>query len=548
MWCFWPFCEKKATGDFSSSPITIGATLTFSISDLTNAFELNHLSAITGVQRGIERETLRIKADGSLSEQGHNAALGSALTHDYITTDYSESLLEFITPVSQSIDESINQLKDIQKFTLANTNGDLFWPMSMPCVVADEDQIQLAQYGQSNVGKMKTVYRQGLKNRYGSMMQVIAGIHFNLSFSKSFFLSLQEITNNQSELQDFMSERYFSLIRNYKRYGWLIPYLFGSSPALCPTFLQGKQSNLPFKKAPKGCIYLEYATSLRMSDLGYTNSSQSSLHICNNSLESYVEGVQKAINLPSAEFAKIGIKVDGRYQQLNSNILQIENELYAPIRPKRVAKSGQKPSQALKEGGVEYIEVRAMDVNPFVSTGISKEQMHFLDVFITFCMFKDSPMLSVEQKKVFSSNTNKVILSGRDPALKLNDRGIDKSIPEWGSEIFSDLKLIANLYDKAYQSNQYSKVVEQELAKILDPSLTPSAIILNDLLTGDKGIVGWALTKVNEFKDELEQYQYQVFDQALFEGLANSSMQKQRDIEAADTVDFDQFLKDYFTP
>lgn len=520
--------------------------MTLSISDFTRAFEKNHLTSITGVQRGIERETLRIQADGKLSTQCHNKALGSALTHPYITTDYSESLLEFITPVSTSIDESLNQLKDVQKFTQEHINGDSFWPMSMPCVVENEDQIKLADYGSSNVGKMKTVYRQGLKNRYGSMMQVIAGIHFNFSFSDAFFVSLQDILDDQQPLQDFKSERYFALIRNYKRFGWLIPYLFGSSPALCPSFLQGKPHKIPFKIAPKGCYYLEYATSLRMSDLGYTNSSQSDLHICNNSVESYVEAVQKAINLPAPEFDSIGVKVDGVYQQLNTNILQIENELYAPIRPKRVAKSGQKPSDALKEGGVEYIEVRAMDVNPFVSTGISKEQMYFLDVFITYCMLNESPMITAEQKNAFTVNTDKVVLEGRNPELILNDKGRDTTVPEWGNEIFSDLADIAALYDKAYGVQCYSQVISDELAKINNPKLTPSAKIMDDLLTKDKGIVGWSMQYVNKFKQEINEHQYTVFDKAYLQSLATDSLVKQKQIEDADTLDFDAFLADYF--
>jgi len=521
--------------------------LTFSILDLTQAFEQHHLSAVSGAQRGIERETLRIKRDGNLSTQGHNPALGSALTHQYITTDYSESLLEFITPVSTSIDESLNQLKDIQKFTLNNINGDYFWPMSMPCMVDNEDQVQLAQYGSSNIGTMKTVYRQGLKNRYGSMMQVIAGIHFNFSFSQEFFKSLQVITDDSSALQDFISDRYFALIRNYKRYGWLIPYLFGSSPALCPSFLQGKPHQLPFKKAPAGCLYLEHATSLRMSDLGYTSSEQANLKICNNNIETYVSGVQQAISLPSEQFAHIGVKLNGEYKQLNSNILQIENELYAPIRPKRVAKSGQKPSDALKEGGVEYIEVRAMDVNPFVSTGISKEQMHFLDVFITYCMLKDSPQMSIEKKRVFNNNTDKVVLEGRKHGLTLNDNGVDKTIPEWGAELFSDLQLIARLYDKAYATTAYSDVIKDELAKINDPKLTPSARILDELFTTGKGIVTWSMKYVEQFSKELTEHSYQVFDDKLLNELAEKSLQKQAEIENSDTLSFDDFLKEYFS-
>ncbi|WP_246033976.1 glutamate--cysteine ligase [Thalassotalea mangrovi] len=521
--------------------------MTLSTSDFIAEFSKpSNLSALTGINRGIERETLRIKANGHLSEQGHNQALGSALTNPLITTDYSESLLEFITPVSESIDESIAQLKDIQKFTLDNVNGDLFWPMSMPCIVEHEDDIKIARYGSSNIGTMKSVYRQGLKNRYGSMMQVIAGIHFNFSFSEKFHQTAQSLLGDNRPLQDFISDRYFALIRNYKRFGWLIPYLFGSSPALCPTFLQSRQHNFDFKKAPSGCLYLEHATSLRMSDLGYTNSEQSTLNICYNDVDSYVASVQNAINLPSEKFASIGVKENGQYQQLNSNILQIENELYAPIRPKRVAKSGQKPSEALAHGGVQYVEVRAMDVNPYISTGISREQMYFMDVLLTFFYFHESAAMTPEEFKLASENTDKVVIQGRAPGLNLNDQGVEKTIPVWGQEIFSELTAIAKLLDQAYQTDQYSIAVAREQEKLSNPELTPSGRILNDLLTGGRGIIGWSLQHAKRYQEELNQWQYQVFDQAYLQKLASESLAEQAAIEASDQVDFDQFLADYF--
>ena len=249
--------------------------MTLSLTDYIGAFSQNeNLAAIAGIGRGIEREALRILPEGKLSDHGHYRQLGSALTHGQITTDYSETLLEFITPVSFSPEQTIAQLQDIQKYTFDNIEGELLWPMSMPCFVDDAEKIPLAQYGSSNIGRMKTVYRQGLKNRYGSMMQVISGIHFNFSFSQDFWKVQQKLHQSSGEkslpLDDFISERYFSILRNYKRFCWLIPYLYGSSPAICGSFLQGKEHKLPFKQSAFGALYLEHATSLRMSDLGYT--------------------------------------------------------------------------------------------------------------------------------------------------------------------------------------------------------------------------------------------------------------------------------------
>jgi glutamate--cysteine ligase len=521
--------------------------LTLSLSEYVSVFsEDANLPSLTGFGRGIEREALRVLAEGKLSEKPHAYNLGAALTNPYITTDYSETLLEFITPVNTSPEDAIAQLQDIQKFTLSQIDNELLWPMSMPCFVNDADKIPLAQYGSSNIGKMKTVYRQGLKNRYGSMMQVISGIHFNFSFTDQFWNVLQKADNSTQTKNDFVSERYFMLLRNYKKFCWLIPYLYGSSPSICSSFLQNKPNQLPFKKSPKGYLYLEHATSLRMSDLGYTNNEQSSLHICYNNLQGYVDGVKNAINLASEQFAKIGVKVDGQYQQLNSNVLQIENELYAPIRPKRVAKSGEKPSEALQDRGVEYVEVRALDVNPFIDTGISVEQVYFLDIFLTYCVLTDHQELSCEHQNVYEKNMDEVVLRGRDPALRLVDEVTEKSIPEWGNEIFKDMLPIALMLDKANKTNKYQQVLEEELNKINDPGLTPSAKILNLLVDQEKSLTQLSLEMAQGYRDNLLSKDYQLFNEAVFVDSAKKSHIEQQEIERSDTLNFDEFLTDYF--
>ncbi|WP_241242159.1 glutamate--cysteine ligase [Thalassotalea sp. G2M2-11] len=506
----------------------------------------NHITSLTGIGRGIEREGLRVHKAGRLSEHGHHHDLGAALTHSNITTDYSECLLEFITPVSHSPQQSIDQLRDIQKFTLSQMNGEVIWPMSMPCFVEDDDKIVLAQYGSSNIGTMKNVYRRGLKNRYGSMMQVIAGIHFNFSFSQQFWQTLKTIDQNNDDMQTFVSDKYFALLRNYKRYCWLIPYLYGSSPAICPSFLQGKKTKLPFKKSDSGYLYLEHATSLRMSDLGYTNSEQSSLHICYNDLAGYIDGVKEAINLPSKKFEQIGVKVDGKYRQLNSNVLQIENELYAPIRPKQVAESGEKPSEALTRRGVEYIEVRALDVNPFVDTGISLEQIHFLDVFLTFCLLEPSPLLNCDKQNDYQKNMEDVVVRGRDPQLRLMDNGKEKSVPEWGDELFAQMKQVAHLLDQAYDSDVYGKALAFEQQKLADPSLTPSAQMLSLVVEQNQSLTEFALSQASRYRSEALAADYQFYDQQYFIEQAELSHQQQQQIEQSDELDFDQFLANYF--
>lgn len=506
----------------------------------------SYLSSLKGLSHGIERECLRISTEGELSMAAHPKALGSALTHPMITTDYSEALLEFITPVTDDVDKSIAQLEDIHKFTYQHLGEELLWPMSMPCFIGDEDKIPLAYYGESNIGTMKTVYRQGLKNRYGSNMQVISGIHFNFSFSDQFWQQLQNIELDTHSHADFKSQGYFDLIRNYKRFAWLIPYLYGSSPVICPSFIKDKGCCLPFKQSVHGAYYLEHATSLRMSDLGYTNSAQSALNIGYNSLDQYIVDVRNAISLGSQEFEQYGVKVDGKYQQLNTNILQIENELYAPIRAKRVAKSGEKPSDALANRGVEYIEVRALDVNPFSGIGITKEQIYFLDVFLTYCALAPSDELSYEQQSALSQNMDKVILEGRKPGLTLIHQDREITLKDWGLELFAEFAQVAKLLDKAHGNNYYSAAVARELEKVEDSSKTPSARMLHSLVDENKAYGNTAINQAMQYKREALAKPYQVYSEQDFIALSGESERDQLSIEKADTLSFDDFIADYF--
>jgi glutamate--cysteine ligase len=499
------------------------------------------------IRHGVERETLRINPDGGLAQTPHQKALGSALTHEYITTDFSESLLEFITPPEVSIQKTMAQLNDVHKYVVANIGNERLWPMSMPCFIENQEAIPLANYGSSNVGKMKTLYRQGLKNRYGSMMQAISGVHFNFSMPEEFWQHWLPATTNEVADQDAISAAYFALIRNYRRFCWLIPYLYGASPAICGSFIKGNETKLPFKKCGQGTYYLPYATSLRMSDLGYTNSAQSGLDICYNQVESYIASVKAAINKPSAEYQKYSAKKNGEHQQLNSNVLQIENELYSPIRPKQPTQSLEKPSEALDKRGVSYIEVRALDVNPFSPIGIEENQFYFLDVFLLYCITKPSALMNAEQFNQTELNLSAVVDHGRDPSLELVDEGKNVGLSDWALQLFADMQQIAEVLDEANDSTNYSQALAAEKQKIMDPSLTPSAQILSQLLDKkiDNGTLGLAFAE--QYKQQLLDSEYQFMDAQQLTSHAEQSIEKQRVIELQDEISFDEFLKQYFS-
>ncbi len=503
--------------------------------------------SLVGFGRGIEREALRVNSDGKLSQKGHPYAFGSALCHSSITTDFAESLLEFITPVARDVNQLFDYLNDIHHYAAKNLeNNESLWPMSMPCYVQNEDQVELAQYGSSNVGLMKTAYRQGLKNRYGNMMQIISGVHYNFSLPQAFWPVWAEIHNSDLSGKDAQSSGYLGLVRNYFRYGWVIPFLFGASPALCRSFIQGRENDLEFKKSGKGTIYLPYATSLRLSDLGYTSSAQSALNVGYNSIDNYLDSVRHALTQKAPEFTGLGIKKDGRYSQLNDNILQIENELYASIRPKRVQKGSETPSQALNARGIEYIEIRSLDVNPFSKVGITEEQVNFLDLFLTWCAIIPSPEISAVQSKLFAANLNKIVIGGREPGLRLNIDGTEQSVADWGDWLTKQLKELAVVLDGDRNCRRYQTAITHIAPRFANPELTSSARILEMITSTDSDNGPLALSLAKTYKEELMTQDYRIWSDSFFEQEKSDSLQKQQRIESKDVLSFDQYLQQYF--
>ena len=329
------------------------------------------------------------------------------------------------------------------------------WPASMPCRIPDDDEIPLARYGSSNVGQMKTIYRRGLGYRYGRQMQTIAGVHFNYSIPQHFWDAYQGMLGDDSSADDFRSEHYLRLIRNFKRMGWLVLYLFGASPAVCKSFATGK--SVEMKTFDDETYFEPYGTSLRMSDLGYSNQNQSRINISLNSLDEYVRDLGKAIATPVPSYEEIGVRVDGEYRQLNANLLQIENEYYSSVRPKRVAKSGERPTAALQRGGIEYVEIRSLDINLFDPCGINQNTMRFMEALLIYCLLLDSPKLSAEELQEMARNQTQTAKYGRDPEFRLSQHGEPVSIGEWATQIIDGVLAVAAEIDRHDDNESYSE-------------------------------------------------------------------------------------------
>jgi glutamate--cysteine ligase len=491
--------------------------------------------------RGIEKEGLRVNADSQISQAPHPEALGSALTHTHITTDYSEALLEFITPAERDPKVVLDTLKELHAFTASQIGAERIWPFSMPGIINDELDVPIAYYGESNLGKLKHVYRHGLWHRYGRKMQCIAGLHYNFSVPESLW-QFKASLNNDTVSQQYISDEYFSLIRNFRRYSWLLLYLFGASPALDKSFIEDDEHGL--ESLDDSTLYAPYATSLRMSGLGYQNNAQDGLFVCFNGLSSYTQTLKDAMNQPVDKYKEIGVEQDGQFKQLNTNLLQIENEYYSDIRPKRNSKNGEKPLTALNEHGVEYIEVRCLDLNPFTPYGIDEEQIHFMDLFLAYCIIHPSAFLSAEECNEVEQNHKKVVIEGRDPSFKLMRHGKPILLSQWGRELITELKPLAKILDDKHQTHNYTSALASMEKRLLDSSLTPSAKILDAMTKNRESFSTFASRQAETINREYS-IEINSDQQHFWQAASQKSALKQQEIEQSDEVRFNQYLAEY---
>jgi glutamate--cysteine ligase len=502
---------------------------------MTEPARLRALSAaqLKGIRRGIEKESLRAMPGGGLARTPHPAALGSALTHPHITTDYSESQLELITGVHAAPESCIGELSEIHQFvyrTLASQGDEMLWVGSMPCGLPPDENIPIGSYGSSNIARAKSVYRMGLGHRYGRRMQTISGIHYNWS--------MPGLTN----------EDHFALIRNFRRHSFLLLTLFGASPAVCDSFVAGREH--PLQRLSEHTLYQPHATSLRMGRLGYQSDAQARLAVSYNNLERYAASLHEALTQPYPPYEAIGIKnLGGEYNQLATSLLQIENEFYGTIRPKRVIRAGERPLHALRERGVEYVEVRCMDLDPFEPVGIAPATLRFLDVFLLHCLTADSPPDTPEEIGALGRNQHRTAAFGREPGLKLERGGREVALVDWGFELLDACAPIAAMLDGVDGGTEYTAALAAARAGLAAPETLPSARVLATMRSDfANSYTGFIKAQSVATRAQLLALPWSAAQQAAFERAAAESIEQRRAIEAGDTVDFETFRVAYLAP
>lgn len=294
-------------------------------------------------------------------------------------------------------------------------------------------------------------------------------------------------------------------------------------------------------------LYHPYATSLRMSDIGYKSKNQATLKIDYNSLDGYVSSLRNAIATPFPEYEKIGTVVNGQYQQLNCNILQIENEFYSIIRPKQIADSGEQPTLALKRRGVRYVEMRSLDLDLFNPIGIDENKARFIEALLLTCLLNDSPEITEQDHHLYNANQLAVANFGRKPGLVLNKNNQSIMLQDWANEILDSMQTVCTILDSGNSDKPYSSALAEQQLLVENQGLTPSARLLDCMTQRQQSFAAFAqdislehaLSLSNE---KLDNESFQKFTE-----LAVQSHSEQQEIENKDKLTFDEFLAGYFS-
>jgi glutamate--cysteine ligase len=283
-----------------------------------------------------------------------------------------------------------------------------------------------------------------------------------------------------------------------------------------------------------------------MGDIGYQNQQEqgTGMKASYDSLDSYVRSLTWAIETPCPEYEKIGVKVGERYEQLNANVLQIENEYYSSVRPKQITEWMERPTLALRRRGVRYVELRSPDINIFEPVGISGEQLRFLETLMLYCLVLDSPRIGAQERREIDENQVLTAHRGREPGLMLSRQRAGVSLSTWASETLDDMIVVAEVLDGAARG-PHVQSVERQREKVADPEATPSARILATMREQGEGFFAFARRCTEAHRETLKHREIDPAREAMLDRLADESIKQQSDIEAADDRSFDDFLADY---
>ncbi|MGL5989977.1 bifunctional glutamate--cysteine ligase GshA/glutathione synthetase GshB [Cetobacterium sp.] len=423
---------------------------------------------------GIEKESLRVKENGELCITEHPKVFGDKLKHPFITVDFSESQIEMITPVQKSVESAYNFLKNIHEVVSINLKDEYLWSQSVPPILPEDSKIPVAKFENN---KELEEYRQKLGEKYGRKKQLLSGIHFNFSFDDEFLKELYELSSSNLSLKDFKNEIYLKISRNYFKYGWIVIYLLGASPVVHETYLQNCIDKM--KKFTEDTYYFENIVSFRNSSCGYRNKDE--FYVNYESVNKYVNSLKGLID---------------------KNVISSPKEYYSPIRLK--TKNTKEILNELESNGIDYLEFRSIDLNPFSKIGIEKLDLKFLHIFILFLFLKEEEEFTEKDYFRYLKNQELLANNGNSKDFKLICcEDTETSPKDYSLMILESIE--KELRDIDVFTEEDNKVLEFQRNKILSNQLYTD-MVLKDVK--QKGFVNFHINQSKHALIEIKKNQY----------------------------------------
>ena len=427
---------------------------------------------------GIEKENIRVDNRGMIAQTPHPAAFGDKLGHPYITTDFSESQVEMITPPLPSIPQAMGFLETIHDIVSLELKDEYLWPQSIPPILPDEEEIPIAHY--ANGGRKEKEYREKIAAKYGRKMQVLSGIHFNISLDETLLRTLHQNSAPGISFEEFRENAYLKIIRQMLRLRGLYVLIFGSSPVVDPSF------ELKCRSFP---VYLTTKTrglSLRNSCFGYGNIE--ALYPDYSSAKGYLQSVAEMVEEGSISASK---------------------ELYASVRPKF----------SIGKETISYFEARFLDINPLSKIGVTPEMLHFLHWMTIYGLLtEETDNFAAEYQSIASKNYENISLYGLDENVRLSTReGAEMNALDEARRVIFEMQ---NLYSSLeIDQPDYFEALEYSLDRVNHPEKRDVQKILT--IIDKKGFIQFHIEKAKEYLKESQQNNYN------FKGLEDMELSTQ---------------------
>ena len=414
---------------------------------------------------GVEREGLRVDLKGKLSQKPHPTVFGYKMCNPYITTDFSESQLELITPVFSTTEETYKFLNALYEIVAMELEDEYLWPQSMPAIIPEDKDIPIAEFCGCEEGKVAREYREELFLKYGGKKQLISGIHYNFSFNENIIKKLYENSDKLKNYKAFKDDLYLKVTRNYLRYRWLLIYLLGCTGVVHESYQEDCVKQL--EEISKDSFSNEGALSYRNSECGYKN--KIDLFPKYNSVKDYVDSINKFID---------------------EDLIDTPRELYAPIRLK--AKNPKSLLNSLMDDGINYLEYRSIDINPFEKGGIALNDLHFINIFNLFLLIEDENDYENWQQEALN-NQNTIAINGKNDVELIRD-GKSISKVQWGIEILNKIKVINDELQLGYE-----EIIEDIRKRVEDYKETYTYKIIEKVKK--EGYINAHLNLAKKYKD-----------------------------------------------